>query len=132
METNRNHSLRILLVDDNIDNRNLIIAYLKKTPHKIDIAENGEIALKKFKENQYDIVLMDIQMPIMDGYTATREIRDLEQSEKKRATPIIALTAFATLEDAVKSIEAGCNEHLTKPITKNEFLEFLEGYFNKK
>jgi len=120
--------LNILLVDDSQDNILLIQSYLKKTQHKIDIAENGEIAVEKFKSGSYDIVLMDMQMPVMDGYTAAKAIRKFESEKRASATPIIALTAYALKEDTQKSIDAGCTAHLTKPIKKAKLLEVLSEY----
>lgn len=120
--------LKILLVEDNIDNINLIFAYLKKTHHKIDTAENGEISVEKFKAGIYDLVLMDIEMPVMDGYAATLKIREWEKSEGKEAAPIIALTAHALKEHENKSLNAGCNGHLTKPIKKAVLLEAINKY----
>ena len=117
--------LHILLVDDSEDNRLLITAYLKKTPHTIDIAENGAIALEKFMAGAYDLVLMDMQMPVMDGYTATRKIRQWEKQKGGRPTPVVALTAYALKEDTQKSLAAGCTAHLTKPIKKAQLLEAL-------
>ncbi len=118
-------ALHILLVEDSQDNRLLIQSFLKKTPYKIDIAENGEIAVDKFTSGKYDLVLMDMQMPVMDGYTATKEIRKWEAKEKVEATPIVALTAYATKDEEQKSLDAGCNAHLTKPIKKVKLLEAL-------
>jgi CheY-like chemotaxis protein len=115
--------IRILLVEDSEDNRLLIQAYLKTLPHALDIAENGEIAVLKFQNGRYDVVLMDMQMPVMDGYTATRTIRAWEQEKQRTMTPIIALTAYALKDDERKSIEAGCSAHLTKPIKKGLLLE---------
>jgi len=121
-------ALQILLVEDSVENRLLIQSYLKKTPYKIGIAENGDIAVKKFKSGKYDLVLMDMQMPVMDGYTATREIRKWEGEKGLKATPILALTAYATKEDEQKSLDAGCTAHLTKPIKKARMLEALNNY----
>ncbi|MDY0040526.1 MAG: PAS domain S-box protein [Desulforhabdus sp.] len=118
--------LRILLVEDSEDNRLLIKAFLKKTPHHVDSAENGAVALAMFQKNQYDIVLMDVEMPIMDGYTATRAIRSWEQEQSLRRSPIIALTAHAFKEDREKSISAGCDDHLTKPVEKKKLLSVIE------
>jgi len=115
---NQDKPLNILLVDDSKDNRLLIETYLKKTNHHIDIAENGEIAVNKFKKGKYDLVLMDVQMPVMDGYTATREIRKWEEENKREKVTIIALTAHAMKEDEEKSYKAGCDSHLNKPIKK--------------
>ncbi len=92
------------------------------------MAENGIEGLEKFKRNKYDLVFMDIQMPKMDGYTATREIRKWEKENELEPTPIIALTAHALKEEGIKSIEAGCNAHLTKPIKKKTLLRALEEY----
>ncbi len=121
-------TLEILLAEDVEDNRHLIKSYLKKTPYKLDIAEDGLKAVSKFKENVYDIILMDMQMPIMDGYTATREIRKWEKEKDLASTPIIALTAHALKGDAEKSIKAGCDGHTTKPIRKNILLKTIFEY----
>ena len=109
---------RILLVEDNPDNRLLIKAYLKKQPYEIVEAENGEEAINCYTSQVFDLVLMDVQMPVMDGYTATRAIRSWEREHDRPRTSIIALTANAIKEDMDKSIEAGCDVHLTKPIQK--------------
>lgn len=120
--------LNILLAEDNKDNRFLIQAYLKKTPYKIDIAEDGKIAVKKFKSNKYDLVLMDIQMPEMDGYAATKMIRKWENKKKVKPTPIIALTAYALKEEVQKSLDIGCTAHLSKPIKKAKLLQIIYDY----
>ncbi|MEI6613696.1 MAG: response regulator, partial [Chrysiogenales bacterium] len=120
--------LNILLAEDMEDNRLLIQVYLKKTLDHVAIAENGEIAVAMFKSGEYDLVLMDIQMPVLDGYAATREIRKWERKTRREKTPIIALTAHATAEDARKSLDAGCTEHLTKPIKKVILVETIQKY----
>lgn len=117
---------RILLVEDNPDNRLLIKAYLKKQPYEIEEAEHGQQAVELFMANDYDIVLMDVQMPIMDGHAATRAIREYENSQQETATPIVALTAHAIKEEQDKSMAAGCDAHLTKPIKKKTLLNALE------
>ena len=81
-----------------------------------------------FKSKPYDLVLMDVQMPIMDGHTATREIRAYETEQGTAAIPVIALTAHAIKEDMERSIEAGCSAHLTKPIKKQTLLTALSEY----
>ena len=121
-------SLNILLVDDNEDNRNLIIFYLKKTLHQIDTAENGQIAVDKFQAGKYDLVLMDMEMPIKDGLIATREIREWEKGQGIKYTVILSLTANAMLEHKQKSIDAGCDGHLTKPIKKQILLDAINKY----
>ncbi len=120
--------LRILLVDDSDDNRFLMAAYFKNTPHEVEMAENGAQAVEKFQAGDYNLVFMDMQMPVMDGYTATRRIRAWEQERGRRHTPVIALTAYALKDDMEKSLAAGCDDHLTKPIKKAKLLETVLAY----
>ena len=118
-------AMRILLVEDSEDNRFLIKAYLSKTAHTVTVATNGQEALDEFVSNDqtpFDLVLMDMQMPVMDGYAATSAIRDWERAEGRPRTPIVALTAYALREEAERSIKAGCDAHLTKPIKKKDLL----------
>lgn len=112
------NKLRILLVDDNDENRLVIKSFIKNKPWKVDEAKNGLEALEGFKNQSYDIILMDMQMPLMDGYTATREIRKIEKESQSEAVPVLALTAFALKEEVDKSYAAGCNGHLSKPVSK--------------
>ena len=118
--------LSILVADDSQDNVMLIRAYLKKTPHLLEIAENGAIAVERFKTGHFDLVFMDVQMPVMDGYTATRAIREWERKYDYPPVPIIALTANALREDEQRSLDAGCTGHLTKPIRKGMFLAVVQ------
>jgi CheY-like chemotaxis protein len=118
-------ALNILLVEDNKDNTNLVLAYLKSKPYTIDHAANGKIAVELFTAGQYDLVLMDIEMPVMDGLTAIRKIRRWENENDARSTPIVALTAHALKEHEEKSHAAGANSHITKPIRKAKLLEVI-------
>jgi len=121
--------LRILFAEDNEDNRTLTLMYLKNTPHDIEVAVNGQIAVDKFiNDGPFDLVLMDIQMPVMDGYMATLAIRSWELEQGRKRTPIIALTAYALKEDLQKSLDAGCDDHLTKPIRKPILLEAIRRF----
>ncbi len=113
----------ILLVEDSDSNRQLLQFYLAKTGCEIDFAENGEQAVLMFKENRYDVVLMDIQMPVMDGFEATRQIRAYEKANSLPPTPVIAVTANALSEDRGRCIEAGCTFYLAKPISKTLLLK---------
>ena len=115
--------LRILLADDSDDNRFLILSYLPKNMRRVDIAENGAIAVELFGKNRYDVVLMDVEMPVMDGYGATRAIRLISPT-----TPVLALTAHAAAEMAAGAFEAGFTELLTKPIRKGTLLDALGRY----
>jgi len=120
--------IRILLAEDIRSNRVVVEAFLKGVHHEMDAAENGEIAVQKFKSQKYDIVLMDVQMPVMDGYMATREIRQWELQNGSTPTPIIALTAHALKEETQKSLAAGCDAHLTKPLDKAVLLKSIHDF----
>ncbi len=119
-------ALRILLVEDSPDNRTITVAYLQDTPYKVEIAENGAIAYEKFTAGHYDLLLMDRQMPVMDGLTATRAIRVWEQTNHRPPTPIIALTASALKGDQEKCVAAGCTAYLTKPIKQEVLLQAIK------
>jgi len=121
-------ALRVLLVEDSPDNQLLVRAYLKQTDYFLDVAEHGAIALDKFKSAHYDVILMDVQMPVMDGYAATRAIRSWERDHDLPHTPIIALTALALKEEGARIFEAGCDTLITKPIKKSTLLEVLRAY----
>jgi signal transduction histidine kinase/CheY-like chemotaxis protein/HPt (histidine-containing phosphotransfer) domain-containing protein len=117
--------LRILLVDDSRDNRFLISSYLKDAYCSIEIAEDGQQAVERFRTGQYDVVLMDVEMPVMDGYTATREIRQHEERMGIAPTPVVALTAHAFAEMKDQWQHAGFSAYLTKPIRKATLIEAL-------
>jgi PAS domain S-box-containing protein len=119
-------ALRILLVEDSEDNRTITLAYLQDTPYRVEIAENGAIACKKFIAGHYDLVLMDRQMPVMDGLTATRAIRAWEQANHRLPTPIIALTAAALKGDQEQCVAAGCTAYLSKPIKQDVLLQAIK------
>jgi CheY-like chemotaxis protein len=118
--------LRILLAEDSPDNRLLIAAYFKRLPYQVETAENGKIAVERFTAGSYDLVLMDIQMPVMDGYTAARTIRAWETEHRRPATPILALTASTLDEDISRAFEAGCNAHIGKPVRKATLLAAID------
>lgn len=124
-----NHSnLKILLVDDNDENRLVIRSFLRNFPWKIEEAKNGQEALDMFETGKYDLVLMDMQMPVLDGYSATKQIRKNELEQKVAPTPIIALTAYALKEEVDKSLEAGCNGHQSKPVAKASLVQCIEDF----
>jgi PAS domain S-box-containing protein len=120
-----NRPLRILLADDSADNRLLIHAYLRKTPYRLDQVEDGAQALEHACKGVYDLILMDIQMPVMDGYTAVREIRAWEARTQHRHIPIIALTASA-LDEAVRHTrKVGFDMHVSKPVKRATLLRAI-------
>ncbi|HYL60057.1 MAG TPA: PAS domain S-box protein [Candidatus Acidoferrales bacterium] len=117
--------LKILFADDSPDNRTLIRAFLKHTRYRLDEVENGRQAIDRFIAGNYDLVLMDIQMPEVDGYAATRAIRDFEREHDRAHTPIIALTA-SVFSDAVRLTRAaGCDAHVAKPVNKSTLLRAI-------
>ncbi len=121
-------SFRVLLVEDSPDNQLLVRSYLKETEYILDLAEHGAIAFEKFKSTHYDVILMDMQMPVMDGYAATKAIRSWEREHDLPSTPIIALTALALKEEGLRILESGCTTHLTKPVKKSTLLEVLRAH----
>ncbi len=122
----------ILLADDSEENRLVIQGFLKKFPCRLEVVENGLQALEKQATGFFDVIIMDIQMPEMDGYEATRRIRQREKNRNQRRAVIIALTAHALKEDQEKSLAAGCDFHLNKPVRRKVLLEILERVFNGK
>ncbi|MCK4627598.1 MAG: response regulator, partial [Sedimentisphaerales bacterium] len=122
VDENLKHSARILLAEDDKVNQKLVMALLTKAGHAVDIAENGWEALKKVKACNYDLVFMDVQMPIMDGLKATVAIRRTGFKD----LPIIAMTANAFQSDKDQCLEAGMNEFLSKPIKREEVLKQIQ------
>jgi signal transduction histidine kinase/CheY-like chemotaxis protein len=121
--------IRILLVDDVAVNRKIIEAYLKKTAAHIDIAENGQQAIDKYRNGGMDLILMDMEMPIMDGFEATQIIRKLEKDSGVAPIPIVALTAHAFSEERQRCLDAGCSHFFTKPIHKADLFNLLRDIF---
>jgi PAS domain S-box-containing protein len=113
---------RVLIVDDLEDNVMLLEVYLKDCGFELEVAENGQVAVEKVMAHRPDLVLMDLQMPVMDGFEATRAIRRWEAETQSPPIPILALTAHTRAEHAHTSQEAGCTEHLTKPIERTALL----------
>ena len=116
---------RILLVEDNIVNQMLALQFLEYLGYEAEVADEGKAALRKLEEKNYDLVLMDCEMPIMNGYQATQEIRCLEQDRKQAHIPIIALTAHAVASSREKCLAAGMDAYLSKPFTREQLLTIL-------
>jgi CheY-like chemotaxis protein len=106
----------------------LVKAYLKNTPHALTFAENGRRAVDQFSEEPFDLVLMDMFMPVMDGLAATRAIRAMESEQGRPRVPVIALTANAMAQDAEASRAAGCDAHLSKPVSRQKLLSTIQRY----
>jgi CheY-like chemotaxis protein len=121
-------ALRVLLADDSEDNRFLIRSYLKNSGCALEECEDGASLVRKFQEGAYALVLADVQMPVMDGYEATRAVRAWERERNAARTPILALTAHSMQQQVQKSLDAGCDAHLTKPIQKAALLEAIRRF----
>lgn len=119
----KTQDVRVLLVEDNDINRLYAKSILQTWKCNTDIAENGLIAIEKLKNNSYDVILMDVQMPVMDGYEATKAIRRMPHPTG--ITPIVALTANATKIDVEKCLAAGMNDYLSKPFTPEDLHQML-------
>ncbi|MBF0417142.1 MAG: response regulator [Magnetococcales bacterium] len=117
--------LKILLVEDSEENQVLIAAYLDRPDIELQIAENGIVALEMLRQFPFDLVLMDMRMPEMDGYSATRTWRRIEQQQKRPRLPIVALTANAFQEDIDQCLSAGCDIHLAKPVKKRAMFDLI-------
>ena len=117
--------LTILLVEDNLLNQKFAMTSLERAGHHVELAENGKIAVDKFKTNHYDLILMDIAMPIMDGLEATRVIRELEKDGMRRIK-IVAITAHVMVTDREKALAAGMDEYIAKPYRPGELIAILE------
>ena len=127
------HGLHVLLAEDNDLNAEIAVAILERFGLKAERVEDGIQCvnrIKKMPAGTYDMILMDIQMPKMDGYTATREIRTLS-SNKKANIPIVAMTANAFEEDRQKAFKAGMNAHIAKPIDVNILMGTLDKVFKQ-
>jgi CheY-like chemotaxis protein/anti-sigma regulatory factor (Ser/Thr protein kinase) len=124
-ENRQKENIRMLLADDCAENRFVLSAFLSKFPVTISFAENGQQAFDLFKEKEFDIVFMDVQMPILDGYSSTRQIRLWEEGNRRSFCPIIACTANALEEDLRMSRAAGCDDHLSKPVSKQKLLAMI-------
>ena len=126
---------RILLVEDSKDNQLLITAYLKESAYQIEIAEDGQAAVDKFTTGAFDLVLMDVNMPVMNGYTATKNIRAWETERSGRRVPILALTAYAMEGESASGREAGCHLKTREPIlivAPEGIAELIPGYLRNR
>ncbi len=113
-------NISILVAEDSIENFRILKLFLSQPTIEIEWAKNGKEAIEKVEKNTYDIILMDVQMPILDGYSATRAIK-----AKYPDLPIVALTAHALPEEFQSSMDAGCDDHLTKPVDKEELFQVI-------
>jgi CheY-like chemotaxis protein len=118
----------ILLIEDNEMNRDMLSRRLKRNGHEVSLARDGQEGINKVKILEPDLILMDMGLPILDGWEATRQLKtDLEVAH----IPIIALTAYAMAEDRDNALQAGCDDYETKPIELSRLLEKIQAATNK-
>ena len=127
-----NNSLRILLAEDNITNQQVALGILKKLGLKADAVANGVEAVRALETIPYDVVLMDVQMPEMDGFEASRRIRDPRSAVANHGVPIIAMTAHAMQGDRDRCLEAGMNDYVTKPVSAGKLADMLDKWLPKE
>jgi CheY-like chemotaxis protein len=116
----------VLIVEDNVTNAKVLLKMLEGMQAEVVVAQDGRKALEELERRTFDLILMDCQMPIMDGLEATRKIRQREEN-LSRHTPIIALTADSRPEDRDRCIEAGMDEYMTKPLSRQILIEKIQG-----
>jgi CheY-like chemotaxis protein len=130
------HNARILLVEDYFTNQQIAVRHLKTAGYRVDLASDGQQAVSAYRQNNYDLILMDIEMPLMDGFEATRAIREAEDmmvqehtlclpSDHNRRTPIIAMTAHAVEGFQERCLKAGMDDCITKPLRRYELLAMV-------
>jgi osomolarity two-component system sensor histidine kinase NIK1 len=118
-------SLAILLAEDNDVNQKVAVRILEKFNHNVTVVENGFQAVKEFKQHRYDVILMDVQMPVMGGFEATANIRQYEKINGIPHTPIVALTAHAMIGDRDKCIQAGMDDYMSKPLDSARMMQTI-------
>lgn len=124
--------LKVLVIEDNQVNQKVIVRTLKRLGIDSDIADNGEIGLQRFTQNRYDMVFMDIQMPVMNGVVATKHMLEYEKQEHLAHTPIVAVTTNALEGDRAMYLNAGMDEYIAKPIALHKFLNVIQQFYTPK
>jgi len=122
----------LLVVEDDEVSRQVIIAFLKMKKFNTLVAENGQEAIEIYKNANVDMILMDVQMPMLDGFSATKEIRILEKQKKNKHIPIVAMTAYALASDKKKCLEMGMDDYISKPIDLNTIYEMIGKYLGQR
>ena len=126
----KDDTVNILVAEDNIVNQRLVKELLVRKSYNVFIVENGLKIFDAMEENRFDIILMDVQMPVMDGLEATSIIREIEKGTGKH-TPIIGITAYSVKADKEKCLDVGMDDYLSKPFVKEEFYKIVEKYIKK-
>jgi CheY-like chemotaxis protein len=118
----------ILLVEDQPSNALVASTFLEMMGYDFDTAENGHDALRKFSEGHYALILMDVQLPGIDGLETTRRIRRLEKERQQKPTPILAMTSNATIDDRTFCLRAGMDDYLSKPFRRDDLSSKISGF----
>jgi CheY-like chemotaxis protein len=129
MDAPSRRTLNVLIVEDNILNQKVAAATIHKLGHVFEIAENGQQAIERFKSRPFDLIIMDVQMPVMNGLEATRLIRQMEKEEGRKPVRIIALTANALPADRRACLAAGMDDYLSKPFRFDDFQKAINKLF---
>jgi CheY-like chemotaxis protein len=129
-EKSKKEKLKILVAEDNFVNQRLVKELLRRQGYSVDIVENGLKLFEVMEKSKYDVILMDVQMPVMDGLEATSIIREIEK-ETGGHIPIIGITAYSMKADRDRCLEAGMDDYLAKPFSKEEFYKKIERFANK-
>src|SRR5437016_617101 len=125
VELQPRQQLRVLVAEDNAVNQKLAVRMLEKMGHAVIVAANGKQALETWRHERFDLIFMDVQMPEMDGFEATSEIRKTEQATG-RHTPIIAMTAYAMLGDRDRCLAAGMDYYISKPVSRDDLIKTIK------
>ncbi len=131
-KSTRKNNHRILLVEDNVDNQQLAKKVMEKAGYLVEIAENGQFAVEAARRFQYDLILMDVYMPVMDGFEATKKIREIERSRREERIPIIALTAHAIDGYREKCLRSDMDDYITKPLRKKVLFNTFEKWIDPR
>lgn len=131
-EAEKERGLNILLVDDSLNNRLLFSLFLRDTRHRITEAYDGQAGVEAFQQGHFDIVFMDMEMPLMDGYQATRIIRAVEADSGREPTPVVGMTSYALPEFRRQCMLAGCTDFLSKPFSKIALFSILDAFMQLK
>ena len=126
VKTSTQPDTNVLLVEDNKVNQKVAIAILEKAGCKVDAVDNGQDAIQQIGQRHYDVVLMDCQMPVMDGFEATAHIRAMD--EPLCRTPIVAITAHAMKDDQAKCLNAGMDDYISKPVGRQDLIDVINKY----
>jgi len=120
------NNLRVLVAEDHPANQRLVLAILKPHGYEVTLVETGQEVLDQWRENEFDLILMDMQMPVMDGLDATIEIRAREIASGRPRTPIAMLTAHAMEDHLTQTMAAGADHHITKPVSPSNLIAGME------